>query len=306
MSRIRSYGRLALIACGAFALPSTAAAVEYTEAQVYGIANFGGAGECGTSGQTHTVHTSTAAAFLGTFSALQALGQWDQTSTRNNTSARGSYFTDSTKAGACVCTADDLSTDYGLDDADVVYVHTHGGHTADAATGAYRTSLTTGNASYDCSVRTDDNMLFGNTSSGGDLGIAVIKACQSGDYDVWQNGGYRQRFSVTDGSFRVWNAFHGDSSCGNHVTTYVGSYSGGSTYEGVGENWLDEAYDDDAGADNDDCPVSIVMGASSAQRDDMYEHGGWLDRKATGDKTGSTYYFMASCDPSHGVVLPAN
>ena len=305
MNTTRRIGR-ALLACAALALPSAANAIEYTEAHVYGIANFGAAGQCGSAGQTHTVHTSTAAAFLSTFSTLKGVGVWDEALTRNNTNARGSYFTDSTKAGACVCVADDVASDYGLDAADVVYVHTHGGHTASAATGVYRTNLTTGNASYDCSVSTDNNMFWGNPTGGGDLGIAVIKACQSGDYDVWAGGGYRAQMTDSDSSFRVWNAFHGDSSCGNHVTTYVGGYSGGSSYEGIGENWVDEAYDDDAGADNDDCPVSIVSGATSAQRESMYEHGGWLDRKATGDKTGSTIFYIGSCDPSNGIVLPNN
>ncbi len=307
LHRTRVFGAAAA-ACAALALPSVASA--QTEAHVYGIASFGGVGQCGSAGQTHTVHTSTAAGFLATFTSLQGTGQWDETWTRNNSSARGSYFTDATKSATCSCTApcsctgDDVASNNGADEADVVYVHTHGGHTADAATGAYRTFLSMGNSAYDCSVRTDDNMLFGDAAGGGDLGIAVIKACQSGDYEVWQNGGYRQRFSTTTGTFRVWNAFHGNSSCGNHVTTYVTSYSSNSTWEGLGENWLDEAYDDDPGVDNDDCPVSIVMGATSSQRDDMFEHGGWLDRKATGNKTGSTYYYFSACDPSGGIALP--
>jgi hypothetical protein len=305
MIKTRHIGFMAA-AVAALSAPTSASAVEYTEAHVYGIANFGGAGQCGSTGQTHAVHTDTAAAFLSTFTSLQATGEWDEAFTRNNANARGSYFTDPARAATCACTAADATADYGADDADVIYVHTHGGHTASATSGVYRSWILGGDSSYACSPSTDQNMRFGDTAGGGDLGIAVIKACQTGDYDVWQNGGYRQRFSTTDGSFRVWNAFHGDSSCGGHVTTYVGSYSAESTYEGVGENWLDEAYDDDAGADNDDCPVSIVMGASRSQRENMYEHGGWLDRKATGDKTGSTYWYFASCDPAHGVALPSN
>lgn len=304
MRTIRSIGGRCAALCAALALPSAASAQEYTEAHVYGIASFGAAGQCGSTGQTHTVHTSTASAFLGTFSALQSLGLWDEALTRNNSLARGSYFTDATKAGSCVCAADDVASDYGLDSADVVYVHTHGGHTANAATGVYRSNFTTGNASYDCSVQTDNNMFWGNPAGGGDLGIAIIKACQGGDYDVWAGGGYRAQMTDSDSSFRVWNAFHGNSSCGSHVTTYVGGYSGASTYEGIGENWIDEAYDDDDGVDNDDCPVSIVSGATSTQREDMYEHGGWLDRKATGDKTGSTIFYVGGCDANAGIVLP--
>jgi len=271
-------------------------ALALEEVQLYGIANFGGSGECGSPGQTHSVHTSTAAAFGANFTILSAIGLWDQISTINNTSARGSYWTDSTKATACSCTADDLRAGYGTDDADVVYVHTHGGHRTSTD---YSSSLLMGTSSYDCSVRTSENMLFDS-----DLDIGVIKACQSGDYDVWSHGGYRQQFTTTASSMRVWNAFHGDSSCGAHVTAYVGLYSLASNYNGVGENWIDAAYDDDPGADSDDCPVSIVMGSSSSNRELMFEYGGWKDRKSTGNKTGSTYYYMGGCDPSHGVQLP--
>lgn len=299
--KIRIWAGTAALLGTALALPAPAVAVEYKEVHTYGIANFGGAGQCGSSGQTHTVHTATAAGFLDNFQTLQGSGDWDEALSRDNSLARGSYFTDSTKATSCACTADDSAGDYGADAADVIYVHTHGGRSTSSP---YYTSLLMGNSSYDCKARTNDNMLFGEPSGNGDLGFAVIKACQSGDYNVWQNGGYRQQLTTTDSSFRMWNAFHGDSSCGSHVTTYVTSYAAGSNYSGIGENWLDEAYDDDAGADNDDCPVSIIMGASSTQREDLFENGGWLDRKATGDKTGSTIFYIGGCDPSNGIVLP--
>lgn len=273
-------------------------ALAANETQVYGIANFGGSGQCGSSDQTHTVHTSTAANFAYTFNLLKTIGLWDQVNTLNNTSARGSYFTDASKAASCACTADDVATNAGTDEADIFYVHTHGGHDANSS------SLLMGNSSYDCSVRTNQNMLFGNPGGSGDLDIAVVKACQSGDYDVWKAGGYRQQLTDSDSSFTVWNAFHGDSSCGSHVASYVKWYSLFSINDGVGENWLDAAYDVDSGANNDDCPVSIVMGSSKSARENMFEYGGWRDRKNTGAKTGSTYFYMAGCDPNHGVTLP--
>ena len=263
----------------------------FEELHVYGIANFGSAGQCGSPGQTHTVHTSTAAGFSANFTILQTLGLWDEVNTRNNTDARGSYWTDASKAAG----ADDLRTDFGVDDADVLYVHTHGGHrTTDSSS-----HLLMGNSSYECRPRTNTNMLFNS-----DLDIAVIKACQSGNYEVWSNGGYRQQITQTTSSFNMWNAFHGDSSCGSHVTTYVTSYSLASNYNGAGETWIDVAYDPDPDPDQDDCPVSIVMGNSSSNRELMFEYGGWLDVKATGDKTGSSYFYIGGCDPSGGQVLP--
>lgn len=286
---------LPILGFGAVALPRTAHALN--ETQVYGIAQFGGTGQCGSSSQTHTVHTSTAAAFRSTFDLLSLIGLWDTAHTRNNSSARGSYFTDATKAASCACSADDMAADAGTDEADVIYVHTHGGHSTSPA----YSSLLMGNSSYDCSVRTNQNMFFGNSSGAGDLEIAIIKACQSADYDTWLNGGYRQQITNSTSTFTVWNGFHGDSSCGSHVTSYVGDYSSSSIFNGVGENWLDEAYDSSG---DDDCPVSIVMGSSHSARVNMYEYGGFRDRKNTGSKTGSTYFYIAGCNPDNGRTLP--
>jgi hypothetical protein len=270
-------------------------AIAARETHVYGIANFGGSGQCGSSGMTHPVHTATAAAFASWFNALKTVGLWDDVETLNNTAARGSYFTDKSKAAACGCTGDDAHTDKGADEADVIYVHTHGSHSESSPAFS---SLSMGNSGYDCSVRTDHNMLWNS-----DLDIAVIKACQSGDYDTWKNGGYRQQFTNSTSGFRMWNAFHGDSSCGDHVTSYVTWYVQSSTFDGVGENWLDAAYDVDPGDENDDCPVSIVMGNSHSARVNLFENGGWKDIKDTGAKTGSTYFYFRGCNPSSGRKL---
>jgi hypothetical protein len=279
-----------IVTCAAW--PAMAA----RETHVYGIANFGGSGQCGSTSQTHPVHADTAAAFASWFTTLKSQGLWDDVRIRDNSNARGSYFTDQSKGASCSCTADDSHADFGADDADVIYVHTHGGHSEPSP--AY-SSLSMGNSTFDCSVRTDQNMLWSS-----DLDLAVIKACQSGDYDTWKNGGYRQAFTTKKSVFRMWNAFHGDSSCGDHVTTYVKWYVQSSTYDGVGENWLDAAYDIDAGAENDDCPVSIVMGDSQSKRISLFENGGWRDRKDTGDKTGSTYFYFKGCAPASGRKLP--
>lgn len=293
-SSVGLMGALALV--GAALAPRAARA---QEAHGYGISQFGASGQCGSSDQTHDVHTVSTANFLLPFTMMAAQGRWTQSIQRNDTAARGSYFTDASKTATCSCAADDLRTDYGADEADVIFVHTHGGRTT---TAPYFTSLLMGNSTYDCRVRTNENMLFGNGT--GDLDIAVIKACQSGDYNVWRNGGYRQQITTPSSSFTMWNAFHGDSSCGGHVASYALLYSISSENDGVGENWIDAAYYDSDDANDDDCPVSIVMGASSSAREHMYEYGGWNDRENTGSKTGSTYFYIPGCDPSNGVVLP--
>ena len=73
--------------------------------------------------------------------------------------------------------------------------------------------------------------------------------------------------------------------------------------EAVGEGFIDAAYEERPGASNDDCPVSIVMGATSAARHTMFFHGGFRDRKPTGLKTGSTYFYMNGCEPASGRKL---
>lgn len=288
--RIRTTRTTVALVAGSALLAS--AALAWDETQSYGVANFGGAGECGSKGQTHSVHTKTSKAFDDAFDDLQASGKWDTSHMRDNKSSRGSYWEDPGKQAS----GDDLRVDYGIDDADVIYIHTHGGH---SLSGTPRSWLSMGNSGYDCSVSTSADMFFDS-----DLDIAVIKACQSGDFDVWQAGGYRQQLTDSSSQFRMWNAFHGNSSCGNFVKRYVDRYATNSTYDGVGENWIDEAYDKDWGADNDDCPTSIVLGSSGANRDAMFEWGGWRDRKNTGSRTGSSIYYVGGCEPSGGNKLP--
>lgn len=262
------------------------------ETHSYGVADFGGAGEC--SGSSHPVHEDTAHEFDDAFDDLQSSGIWDTSHVRLNSSVRGSYFEDASKEA----TADDDRANYGADEADVIFIHTHGGHKANATDGYY-SYLKMGNSSYDCSAHTHGDMYWDL-----DLDIAIVKACQSGDYKVWENGGYRPEYVDRDGQMRMWNAFHGNSSCGNHVKRYVRRYAGNVTYDAVGEEWIDQAYDRDLGANNDDCPTSIVFGDSSSKRDSMYEYGGWRDRKSMGTRSGSSIYYISECDPSAGIELP--
>ena len=58
------------------AMCAAPAAYAQNETHVYGIANFGGPGECGSSGMTHPVHADTAAAFAGVFTFLKIFGFW--------------------------------------------------------------------------------------------------------------------------------------------------------------------------------------------------------------------------------------
>ena len=285
----------------ALALAGAGPAFALDELQVYGIANFNGSGQC-SSGKSHQRHVTTAALFSAPFQILIGAGLWDGAATVNNSSARGSYFTDAGKAGACGCSADDLNVDRGIDDPDVIWVHTHGSHTASG--GSYYSNISMGTNAYVCEPRTDQNLRVGQ--NGGDLDIAVIKACQSADYDVFVNGGYRAQITTSTSGFSMWNGFHGDSSCSSSTEIAALTYAWSSFSDGAGENWIDLFYADAPTIDDDDCPASIVMGATAIDRNNMYAFGGWLDRKNTGSKTGSVMFSIAGCDPSRGRVLPSS
>ncbi|WP_164001738.1 DUF6345 domain-containing protein [Pyxidicoccus caerfyrddinensis] len=270
---------------GALLLPAAALA---NETHVYGIASFGGAGQC--NADSHSVHTKTAAVVANYFNNLKNNGLWSDVQTLNNSSARADLWTDAAKSAT---QAKDTLANAGVDDADVFFVHTHGGHNESPA----RSWLVMGSNVDSCSAVTDTHMRLGN----GKLNIAVVKACQSGNIEVWENGGYRQQLVTSTSGFSMWNAFHGDSSCGNKVKRYLDDYVESSRSDGVGENWIDEAYD--WGIRKDDCPVSIVFGATKAQRVAMFEAGGWRDRKNTGSKTASSYFYVSGCDPENGRSL---
>lgn len=283
----------------AFVLTAATQAHAVNEVVSYGIANFGSSGAAFCGGATlgsHAVHTATADAFRAPFSLLKTSGKWDDVDSLTNANVTSNWLSDSSK----IASGADQTDHKGADDADVFYIHTHGSHTSSGA--SQFSSLVMGSsASPVCTARTDSHMLYGK--SGGDNDMAVVKACQSADYDVFVNKGY---FSMNENASqqRMWNGFHGDSSCGAHVTAYVTAYVWWSFAEGAGENWLDFAYDNDAAADSDDCPASIVFGDTGAKREALYEHGGFLDRKDTGNKTAATYWYFRGCDPSGGRVLP--
>jgi len=264
-----------------------------SESTAYGVALFGPGDACGDWDMTHSTHYDTADAFTLQFDMLASAGLWDSTKIAYDTAVRATQWTDASQAPPCSgCTAADTATK-GVDSADVVFIHTHGGNDSNGSW------LWMGSETYGCYADTANQMLLGNT----DLNVAVIKACDSADYDVFTSGAYDQMASPS-GEFTVWNGFHGISSCSSAVTSYVTTYTAGSLYDGVGENWLDEAYNPSPLPMEDDCPVSIVFGATASERSDMYHWGGWKDLKNTGNKTGSTYFYWKGCWPTGGNQLP--
>ena len=289
------------------------------EVTVYGVANFGGAGECGGGFTSHARHTTSAANFRAPFNTMIAAGTWDEANTNNNLDAHGTYFTDpaegsstdhscceSYQSASCSCLGQDGNSGTGADQGDIFFIHTHGGSThldeiTDGGTVPYM-GLQMGNTSYDCRPRSHQDWELGNGT--GDLEIAVVEACQSMDYEVWDDGGHWQ-FSESSSVFNMFNAYHGNVSCSDSRTAEIGDYSDASIFDGAGDNWLDMMYSNTAAANGDNCPVSVVFGSSDgALRQHMYDYGGWRDREDTGSKTNSTIFYIGGCDPAGGSVLP--
>jgi hypothetical protein len=294
----RCAAALAVLLCCA---GEAALAAPTDDARAYGIASFGGANQCGTSGQSHSAHTASAAAFQAQMSFLSQLLIWGIASHVNNSTAGSNLFTDQARSSQCNCSSQDDTSLLGIDNAAVAYIHTHGGH-GTAGKGSSFFLMGNRNAGNSCFVGTDTNFIFGNTNTG-KLEIAIVKACQGADFDVFNQGGYRAMVPTTS-RFQVYNGFHGDSSCGGFVASYVQDYAANSLADGVGENWMDEAYDYDFFG-NDDCPSTIIYGNTKSARKAMFANGGFIDRQlANVSKRGSSYFFVAGCSPSNGRKLP--
>lgn len=284
---------------------------------VYGVAHFNAPGQCNSGLSSHDRHLTSAANFRATFDTMIAAGWWDTATTRNDTAAHGTYFTDAAKGSStshscceayqpssCSCAGEDLLSTKGVDASDVVFIHTHGGSTlpAELPAGAVPfMGLAMGNESYDCRPRSHEDWRFGNGA--GTLDIAVVQACQSMDFELWQGKGHWQ-FESSASTFTMWNAYHGNVPCTDARTTAVGLYAADTIWNGAGDNWMDLMHEDDWWWDADTCPMSLVFGSSPSVREHMYEYGGWKDRQDTGTKSGSTLWHFAGCDPRGGSALP--
>jgi hypothetical protein len=209
---------------------------------------------------------------------------------------------DWTDAGKKPSLGDDEDDAEGADFADVALLNTHGGHIHEAA--GYYSYFTMGDAGSGCSPNTRDDIRLGN--DGGDLEIAILAACQSGQYDVWTDGGY---FDVraSDGTFNTWLAFHGNSFDGSTDVDRFEDYLEDSFENGLGDNWLDELYRNPVGADNEQCPIAIVFCEDESDCDSQFDWGGFKDRfkVAIADtKSISKYFYLGGCDPGAGPHLP--
>jgi hypothetical protein len=266
----------------------------------FGVTQFGGAsqGECDASPLLFTTWESDN--LYDVFKKWTDDGCWDAASKKKNQEVDGVDFLDATKYGGGY----DDHAGIGCDSGDVCFLSTHGG--ADwGSTSTSEVYWVMGDSSYECRPSSKD-MLYGNTASGrtGDTEILIVDACKSGQLGVW-NG---TNVSLQSGFFEFVNststlstylAYHG---LAPDRYAFIDEYAEDVYSDGVGIDWLLEAFVSGNMADDQDtCPVAVVFGSSSANRDLMFEWGGMADRKNTGTRTaGASYYFLEGCDPEGG------
>lgn len=227
-------------------------------------------------------------------------GSWGAAYKKKEKYVDGIDFTDAARPSG----GSDSVNATGCDSADVCFLSTHGGASWSGAASASEVHWTMGDSSYDCSPSSLD-MRYGN--SPGDTEILIVDACKSGQWGVWldtsqanQTGFFN--FVNSSSTFSTYLAYHG---LAPDRYAFIDNYARDVYSDGVGTDWLAEGYVSGNMANNQDtCPVAVVFGSGSANRDLMYDWGGMADRKDTGTRTsGASYYYLIGCDPDGGDVV---
>jgi len=306
VSRTVLSSMIAFVVLGFIAVPQAMAADEFAG---YGVEKYRGSshGECSSSNLFWTIDQ--VSNFAKKFNKWSS---WETVEKFSNKAVDGRDFTDASKGTggsdeacsctSCSCTGKDHLSPYGADHADVVIISTHGS-TRNSKTDAH---LVMGDNSNDCKVTWEENMFWSE-----DTDILITEACHSASYDVWSNSNRHTRTGFyagidEDGQFRALLGYHGlskDKPSFFSAPAFVSnSYS-----DAIVENWILEMYDSSwrrKGVKQEICPTAIVFGSTDAKIDNFAENGGFKDRKDTGSKSRSSYFYIGGCDPHSASALP--
>lgn len=276
-----------LLALGLSSLSVGRAAAE-NELVSFTVQGYGTSGMC--AGDTLVGAHSDAAYFDNGMSSYHQIEHW------SDLAVDGRDLTDVSRFGWGA----DSSDPYGADHADVVFFSGHAN--SSCSSGSERSWLTMGDTVDGCSINlghvtsSSHHMKLGNT----DANIMVSFACETTQFCVYIAGGYD---ALTQGEFNLLNGFHG---LVYEVSGYQGdlsSYSNDAVYNYVGDAWLDWMYDPNAYGSADNCPTAIGFGANYSETLDFYTNAGWLDIRANGARTWTTYFELCGCDPIDGDPL---
>lgn len=276
-----------LCALASMAIPGSAFALN--EGGLYYVNDHDSAGACGgddvTEGFNQTDYLRDAMVTWG----------WDRTSLYANA---GVDFQDIADVNVDA-NGDDAADPSGIDSADVGMIYTHGnydGCTSDTS----RSTISMGSNAAACTVSngttsSSNDVDWGDT----DLNVMIITTCNSLQLCVFEDGGY---FTNSD-SLGIVLGFHGTAyDSGTHTNNFE-NFVDSSRYDGVGDNWVDKLTRRPIGADNDECGVAVVYGATTSDRDNIYNNGGLQDWKTVTATGTAAMYFISGCDPDTGNEL---
>ncbi len=164
----------------------------------------------------------------------------------------------------------------GIDTADVGFIYTHGSFRCDPW--EHRTRITMGSSWRDNECRLD----IGKDSSSNDvdfgdkdLNVLILDTCFSLQKCVWDDGQYY----VNGSKLNAILGFHGISYDGQRHYNHFKDYVDSSRYNGVGDNWVDDMTDLLPLANKEECAVAVVFGATSTDRDHIFNNAGLQDWK---------------------------
>ncbi len=291
MTLIKTLSR-AVSALGLASLLSAGAAQAEAEMAAFGIDDFSSSNACmpGKTSKDLSWSVAFAEVFYDVFNEWKGDGDWDQVSLKRDAVVDDEDWTDISKKSW----GNDSHDNRGADHADVALISSHGSH--HASSGTYYSSVKMGDGTnHTCSVRSDNHMLFGD-----DLEIVILAACRTGQYAVWNNGGY---WDAQSSGFKTWLGFHGVSYDSRRDRNHLEDFAEASYSNGLGDNWMDEMHRNIIGSDNDQCPTAIIWAESESKADRQFDYGGFADRNKTGDPDHSYYYYISGCDPSSGNAI---
>jgi len=289
-----------------FMAPGAQAADEFAG---YGVEKYRGAGhgECSSSNLYFTIEQ------VSNFAKkFKNWSTWETVEKFSNKAVDGRDFTDTSKdvmskkgycdCTECTCYGKDYLNKYGADHADVVIISTHGSRNSSRT----NATLKMGDNSNKCAPSWKDDMFWSE-----DTDILITEACHSADREVWLNSNRHSRTGFyagieESGQFRALLGYHGLS---KDKMSYFSapSFVNNSYSDAIVENWILEMYDSSwkiDGVKREICPTAIVFGESTSLIDNFAENGGFKDRKDTGDKSRSSYFYIGDCNPHSAPALP--
>ena len=146
-----------------------------------------------------------------------------------------------------------------------------------------------------------DEILLGNTGAYD----FIASACRTAQKCAYAAGVMRKAGLDSGSALFVWTGHHGSAWDTGGQAAAVGDFASASRVDGLGVHWVEERHVDQSGADSDHCPAVVVRRSSQNKRNEIYYDAGFTDRIDGGaTSTGTTYYYVAGCDPADASALP--